>query len=100
MIQAPKRPMQMSLPARGREQRVSLDAGYTGVAAKRSIIKAMPEGPLKELKQALERMKAQIHSRVEHPFHVIKNVFGHWKVRYKGLAKNTAQQYELFALTD
>jgi transposase, IS5 family len=107
----------------GQEQRVSLDAGYTGiekrpeviqaqaegrikadvqwsVAAKRASIKAMSEGPLKELKQALERVKAQIRSRVEHPFHVIKNLFGHKKVRYKGLAKNTAQLYGLFALAN
>jgi transposase, IS5 family len=66
-------------------------------AAKRSSIKAMSEGPLKELKQALERVKAQIRWRVEHPFHVIKKLFSHKKVRYKGLAKNTAQLYGLFA---
>jgi transposase, IS5 family len=36
-------------------------------------------------------VKAQIRWRVEHPFHVIKKLFGHKKVRYKGLAKNTAQ---------
>jgi transposase, IS5 family len=37
---------------------------------------------------------------VEHPFHMIKNLFGHKKVRYKGLAKNTVQQYGLFALAN
>jgi len=35
---------------------------------------------------------------VEHPFHVIKNLFAYRKVRYKGLAKNQAQLFTLFAL--
>ncbi|MGU7841648.1 transposase [Burkholderia sp. AW33-5] len=46
---------------------------------------------------ALERTKAQIRARVEHPFHVVKNLFRHRKVRYKGLLKNTAQRFSLFA---
>jgi IS5 family transposase len=33
-------------------------------------------------------------------FLVIKNVFGYWKVRFKGLAKNTVQLLTLFALTN
>ena len=45
-------------------------------------------------------MKAQIRARVEHPFHVVKNLFHHRKTRYKGLAKNTAQLYSLFALAN
>jgi IS5 family transposase len=35
---------------------------------------------------------------VEHPFHVVKNLFKYRKVRYRGLAKNTAQLHTLFAL--
>ncbi|MBB5404417.1 IS5 family transposase [Paraburkholderia youngii] len=91
------------------------DAGYTGVgkredmkgktvkwyvAPRRSKIKAMPEGALKELVVAVERTKAQIRARVEHPFHVVKNLFRHRKVRYKGLLKNTAQLFSLFALAN
>ena len=60
----------------------------------------MQEGPLKDLVIALERTKAQIRARVEHPFHVVKNLFRHRKVRYKGLAKNTAQLFSLFALAN
>jgi len=70
------------------------------VAAKRGKIKAMREGPLKDLVVALERAKAQIRARGEHPFHVVKNLFRHRKVRYKGLAKNTAQLFSLFALAN
>ena len=36
-------------------------------------------------------------SRGEHAFRVVKRQFGHVKVRYRGLAKNTAQLHMLFA---
>ena len=107
----------------GQESIVFADAGYTGVekraeiaqaqaegkirsdidwsvAARRSHVAKMAEGHVKTLTQALERVKAQIRARVEHPFHVLKNLFGHKKVRYKGLAKNTAQLYSLFGLAN
>ena len=47
-----------------------------------------------------EKRKAQIRARVEHPFRVVKCVFGYVKVRFKGLAKNTAQVVTLFALAN
>ena len=45
-------------------------------------------------------MKAGIRARVEHPFRVLKRQFGHAKVRYRGLAKSTAQLHMLFALVN
>jgi IS5 family transposase len=99
----------------GEEQMVFANPGYIGadkrdalrdqplqwhIAMKRGKLKAMAEGPLKELTRRAERLKAQLRSRVEHPFHVVKNLFGHRKVRYKGLAKNTAQLHSLFALAN
>jgi IS5 family transposase len=99
----------------GHEELAFGDAGYTGVASrdemqgksvkwhvalKRGKIKAMRDGALKDLLIAAERTKAQIRARVEHPFHVIKNLFRHRKVRYKGLAKNTAQLFSLFGLAN
>ena len=107
----------------GEETEVFADAGYTGVekrseivaakasgeidqdvkwyvAAKRGKVKAMPEGPLKELVKKIEFAKAQVRARVEHPFHVVKNLFKHKKTRYKGLAKNAAQMFSLFALAN
>ena len=47
-----------------------------------------------------EHVKARIRAKVEHPFRVIKRQFGHVKVRYRGLAKNTAQLHTLFALSN
>ena len=107
----------------GQETKAFLDAGYSGVdkrpevaqaqaegkirsdiewnvALRRSTITKMAEGTLKTLTKALERVKAQIRARVEHPFHVVKNLFHYKKVRYKGLAKNTAQLYSLFGLAN
>ena len=48
----------------------------------------------------LEQIKTSIRAKVEHPFRVIKRQFGHLKVRYRGLAKNTAQLTLLFALSN
>lgn len=93
------------------------DAGYQGVekrpeiiarapgvrwqvAVRRSKLKAMAEGKRKALVQALETAKAQLRATVEHPFHVVKNLFRHRKARYRGLAKNTAQLHSLFALAN
>ncbi len=99
----------------GHEREAFGDAGYAGVdkrdqmqgrsvtwhvAVKRGKIKAMRDGTLKDLLVQVERTKAQIRARVEHPFHVVKNLFRHRKVRYKGLAKNTVQLFSLFALAN
>lgn len=69
-------------------------------AAKRGKVKAMAEGLVKELTLRFEKAKAQVRARVEHPFHVIKNLFKHRKARYRGLSKNTAQLHSLFALAN
>jgi IS5 family transposase len=91
------------------------DAGYQGVD-KRADAKAkvtwhiaMRPGKRKALskdlpsdilRNQLEQLKAGIRAKVEHPFRVIKRQFGHVKVRYKGLKKNTAQLVTLFALSN
>ncbi len=41
-----------------------------------------------------------MRAQVEHPFHIIKNRFKHRKVRYRGLEKNTAQLFTLFAMAN
>jgi IS5 family transposase len=101
----------------GQEKKVHADAGYLGVekreeiaaghagiewhvAAKRGKVQAMAEGLVKELTRRLEKAKAQVRARVEHPFHVLKNLFRHRKARYRGLARNTAQLHSLFALVN
>ena len=54
--------------------------------------------PLEAITDKVERIKASIRAKVEHPFRVIKKQFGHVKVRYRGLEKNTAQLKTLFML--
>jgi transposase, IS5 family len=98
----------------GREEAVFADAGYTGadqrpehadrnvswnIAIKRSIIKALPKR-LRDLAEPVETALSQVRAWVEHPFHVVKNLFRHKKLRYRGLAKNTAQLHTLFALAN
>ena len=97
----------------GKEEVVYADAGYTGadkrvarkrlrweIAAKRSRIQVMPEGRAKRATQRREHRKASIRAKVEHPFRVIKRQFGLMKVRFRGLAKNTAHIITLFALSN
>jgi transposase, IS5 family len=99
----------------GDERDVFADAGYQG-AHKRADAKpdvnwhvAMRPGKrraldktrhLHQLIDQLERLKASVRAKVEHPFRVIKRQFGHVKVRYRGLKKNTAQLKTLFALSN
>ena len=52
------------------------------------------------LTEQVERIKASIRAEVERPFRVIKRRFSHVNVRYRGLAKNTAQLHTLFALAN
>jgi IS5 family transposase len=56
--------------------------------------------PVEAIRETIEKIKASIRAKVEHPFRVIKRQFGHTKVRYRGLAKNTAQLHTLFALAN
>ncbi len=97
----------------GGETAVYADAGYTGaehrverndiswhVAAKRGKVKSIVNDAIREATQDLETLKARIRARVEHPFRVVKRQFGFVKVRFRGLAKNTAQVLTLFALSN
>jgi transposase, IS5 family len=99
----------------GEETEAFGDAGYQGVD-RRADAKpevrwniAMRPGKRRALDKdkesnrlidELEKLKASIRAKVEHPFRVIKRQFGHVKVRYRGLAKNTAQLHTLFALSN
>lgn len=46
------------------------------------------------------RRLSKTRARGEHPFHVIKCLWGHEKVRYRGIAKNAAQLFTLFSLAN
>jgi len=99
----------------GDETDVFGDAGYLGVekreenlalpvtwhiAMRPSKRKALPKTTAGERMEKLEHAKASIRAKVEHPFHVVKNLFMHRKTRYKGMAKNNAQMFSLFGLAN
>ena len=64
---------------------------------RRALDKSKPIGALFD---EVERIKASIRAKVEHPFRFIKRQFDFTKVRYRGLTKNTAQLTTLFALSN
>lgn len=56
--------------------------------------------PLTKAQRACNRRLSRVRATVEHPFLVVKRLWGHAKVRYRGLKKNLAQMYTLFALAN
>lgn len=91
------------------------DAGYQGVEKRPENLelpvnwhvamrpgkrKLLPDTALGDLLEQIEHAKASIRAKLEHPFHLVKNLFGHRKTRYQGLAKNTAQLFSLFGLAN
>jgi transposase, IS5 family len=99
----------------GQETEARGDAGYQGahkrpdaragvnwnVAMRPGQRSALDKNDARQrLIDQIERIKARIRAKVEQPFKVVKRQFGHVKVRYRGLAKNTAQLHTLFALAN
>lgn len=98
------------------EEKVAFgDAGYQGVekreeswnsnvqwevAMRPGKRKALPKTTIGRLMDKIEQLKASVRAKVEYPLHIVKNIFGMKKVRYKGLAKNTAQLFTLFGLAN
>lgn len=92
----------------GRETSVWADKGY--VSAEREAAfkgpgkvwgvmrKALKGSALHPIDEDINRIIAMVRAKVEHPFRVVKRQFGYVKTRYRGLAKNRAQLFTLFAL--
>ena len=103
----------------GEEDTLHGDSGYTG-AQKRpeaitknkkgkkikyiicrkpsSIRKLSKSGQYKAKKR--EHKKSSVRCKVEHVFAVVKRLFGYRKTRYRGLRKQTAKNYIMFALAN
>lgn len=99
----------------GHEEEVYGDSGYTGaenraelqdikaaflIAEKPSRLRAIKNKRTQKQARRWEHFKASVRAKVEHPFRVMKRQFGYIKVRYRGLEKNTAQVFTLFALSN
>ena len=82
----------------GEETRVWGDSAYTGQGDE--IRKHAPRAkdfthqkgyrnrPLSDNEKAKNRTKSKVRAKVEHPFLILKRIFGFNKVRYRGLDKN------------
>jgi len=94
----------------GKESVVHGDRGYFGAEANawlkqrgiRSRIqkRAAAGHPLTDTEKARNQRWSATRAFVEHPFHVVKRLWGFAKVRYRGLAKNTARVFALMALAN
>jgi IS5 family transposase len=56
--------------------------------------------PLSERWRKINRARSRTRARCEHPFLVVKRLWGFAKVRYRGLAKNLARAHIMFALAN
>jgi len=94
----------------GKETRVYGDQAYRG--RKAAIRQHAPNasdftnrryryrGVVDEAERSKNRTKSSVRAKVEHPFGVIKRVFGFAKVHYRGLAKNTERLWVTCGLTN
>lgn len=55
---------------------------------------------LSEKDEEHNRRMSKTRARGEHPFHVVKCLWGHTKMRYQGINKNAAQLFTLFSLAN
>ena len=93
------------------------DSGYTGIEKREEVasdehlssmewIIARRPSSIKSLdapggdEREIERRKASVRSKVEHPFQVIKQRFGWRKTRYRGIKKNLHKARVMAALSN
>ena len=55
---------------------------------------------LNERQRAINRSRSRTRARGEHAFHVVKRLWGFAKVRYRGIVKNAARAFAIFALAN
>ena len=96
----------------GRETRFYGDCAYRGKAQRARLKQIAPaakdftnkrayrHAPLTQADRATNRRKSSIRAKVEHPFLIIKRLWGFAKVRYRGLAKNANRAFAMLALAN
>jgi len=53
---------------------------------------------LSDADKATNRRKSAVRAKVEHPFLILKRLWGFAKVRYRGLAKNANRAFPMLAM--
>jgi len=99
----------------GEEDEAFGDSGYRGVEKREELKeskaqwhvsmmnskrKAFNDNSAGQTLELLEKVKASIRAKVEHPFRIIKQQFGFTKVRFKGMGKNDNHLQTMFALAN
>ena len=94
----------------GEEKSIYGDKAYAGEERKREYEgrgiawcvkrKANRGQELTEEDKEYNRRQGKVRAKVEHVFLVVKHIFQHRKVRYKGLGKNLVQVFSLFMLAN
>ena len=75
------------------------EAAFAGPGKFWGVMRKAPKGgSLHPIEEDINRIIAKVRAKVEHPFRVLKRQFGYTRTRYRGLAKNRAQLFSLFAL--
>jgi IS5 family transposase len=93
----------------GNETRFYGDSAYRGKAQRERLKSIAPQAkdftnkrayrnaPLTEADKETNRRKSSIRAKVEHPFLILKRLWGFAKVRYRGLAKNANRAFAMLA---
>lgn len=103
----------------GEEDRAFGDSGYIGAKKRPDAVKKNKSGKnikyiinrrpssIKKLSKSgqyaakkIEKKKSSVRCKVEHVFAVVKRLFRYRKTRYRGLKKQTAKNYIMFALAN
>jgi transposase, IS5 family len=77
------------------KQRARMDGVFWGITDR-----GVQNHPLSSSQRRRNKKLSSIRAKVEHPFQILKCQWGHTKVRYRGLRKNTLQLNALFALSN
>lgn len=93
----------------GDETRFYGDSAYRGKAQRERLKEIAPNAkdftnkrayrnaPLSDADKEANRRKSSIRAKVEHPFLILKRLWGFAKVRYRGLAKNANRAFAMLA---
>ena len=94
----------------GEEEIVGGDKGYASDEKKKNfrgkgiqcivLNKARRNHKLSSRQKKNNKKYSSLRAIVEHPFNVVKNLWGHRRVRYRGLKKNLVQFFSLFTLAN
>lgn len=99
----------------GKERYAYGDSGYLGIEKRKTEStnnvqwyvamrpgkrKSLPDTVEGRIEDAFEKIKAGIRAKVEHPFRIVKNIFGLKKVRYRGQNKNRCQLFTMFTMAN